>query len=71
MHSFLDLNVAGRVLDFPQGRVPCPLSSREREEGFEGKGGDWEEGRKCKYLHGKNLKNKKTRIKKENQVSEM
>ena len=31
MHSSLDLEVGGRALDFSQGRVPCPLSSRVGE----------------------------------------
>ena len=31
MHTFLGLDVEGRVLDFPQGRVPCPLSNRVGE----------------------------------------
>ena len=47
MHTFLSLDVGGRALDFPQGRVPCPLLDRtgckrgfgEEQEGSERKGG--------------------------------
>ena len=31
MHSSLGLDVGERALDFSQGRVPCPLSSRMGE----------------------------------------
>ena len=33
MHSSLDVDVAGRALDFPLGRIPGPLSSRAGEGG--------------------------------------
>ena len=33
MQSFLGLDVAGRALDFPQVRIPDPLSSRTEEVG--------------------------------------
>ena len=33
MHSSLGLDVVGRALDFPQGRIPGPLSSRAGEKG--------------------------------------
>ena len=42
MHSFLGLDRRGRALDFPHGRVPCPLLRRnlmeESEGGHEGNG---------------------------------
>ena len=40
MHTFLSLDGEGRALDFPQGRVPCPLL------GLEGGEGEWERRRK-------------------------
>ena len=33
MHSSLGLDVGGKALDFPEGRIPCPLSSRVGEGG--------------------------------------
>ena len=41
MLTFLDLDGAGRTLDFPQGREPWLLLGLEREE--EGEWGEWEE----------------------------
>ena len=43
----------GQVLDFPQGRVPCPLLRRE-VKGRGRVGVEWEEGRKCKFFEWKN-----------------
>ena len=33
MHTFLSLDIEGRALDFPQGRVPCPLLGLEEGRG--------------------------------------
>ena len=35
MHTFLGLDGRGRVLDIPQGRVPCLLLGLDRKEGRE------------------------------------
>ena len=51
MHTFLSLDVAGRALDFPQGRVPCPLLGLEGVEGWcvGGVKEKWEEEKKCEF----------------------
>ena len=57
MHSFLGLDRRGRALDFPHGRVPCPLLRRNlMEESEGGAWGKWEEWMKCKFLNGKLVK---------------
>ena len=38
MHTFLSLDGGGMTLDFPHGRVPCPLLGLEGRESGSGRG---------------------------------
>ena len=47
MYTLFSINVVGRALDLPQGRVPCPLLGLEGREVrglVEGVGGEEEVG---------------------------
>ena len=48
IYALLNLDVVGRALDLPQGRVPCPPLGQEGEK-WKGVWRDWEEGREWKF----------------------
>ena len=53
MHTFLGLDGAGRALDFPQGRVLCPLLGLEgEEEGESGSGRKMKRGEEVEIFNG-------------------
>ena len=48
IYTLFNLDVVGRVLDFPQSRVPCPLLGLEGVK-WEGVWREWEKGRELEF----------------------